>query len=121
MNQLSKDVVTLPFDVRPFFEVYEDIQEYSIRFLEPSFLKSEYDQAVRKKVKQLEATYPMIEQGYPWGETDGLTEEGFERIGHYLGMRPMLTEMEVVFILEMHHMMYRHNGEYRYFPIKGVW
>lgn len=118
MNQLSKHIRYIDFDVRPFFMVYEDICQ-TYRLATSDNLKGLYDVRVRERVQEFEMTYPMIEQGYPWNDT--FDEDQIKLITDHLRMRPILTEFEIVDILEIHHMLYLHDGEYRNMPIVGVW
>lgn len=120
MNQLSNEVRYIYFDVRPIFSVYEELIQF-YRLPEPESIKGLYDVNVRRKIKDLEATYPMIEQGYPWGDMTGINEDELLVMSDYLGMRPLVTEPEIVHVLEYHHMMYLHNGEFRNIPVVGVW
>lgn len=120
MNEVSKEAHYIFFDVRPIFSVYEEIcQVY--RLPEPENILSLYDVRVRDKVRELEATYPLIEQGYPWGNVLRFDEDELQLMTDYLGMRPIITESELIDTLEYHHMLYLSNGEFRNVPVVGVW
>lgn len=121
MNEVSKEVRFFSFDVRPVFNIYEDLNQF-YSFVTPERILNMYDIKVKERVKELEETYPTIEQGYPWGNLNQIDENELLLINDYIGMRPVLFRNELVDILESYHFMYMtEDGKFKNMPFKGVW